>query len=464
MKKFFRYALLFAAAGMVSLSFTSCGDDNDDPDNGRVTIQASVLQSAFDNYVDNIIYTNYEDLQSAAEELHTACNALYNEKIAGTVSQTTIDNACAKFKIARRLWEQSEAFLYGPATDDGLDPHTDSWPLDQTEMAQALTNAGIIEALNGSNAAEYLDSHNDEFQSTLGYHGLEFILFRNGANRTAASFNADYEDAEGLNRLSDDNDQNATLLKTVTTREEAAFANAVSEDLRNATKLLAFEWDGSSTLKAAITANSPWYWNRSIYTSGSNHDFTAGKSYGERVDGIGSGFLFDSYQSNFSNVLIGGCQNICQEVHTQKLGQAYRVATGHPEVGEEGEDAADYIESPYSKRSFIDYRDNIYGIRNVLYGVRGTRDAANSDTESTVSPANNSFMAILNQYYPDAASLNSALTNALTTLTSAVNSGTAFIDDPANAQVKSCMDAVEALDDALQAASTWLTTNVDVAN
>lgn len=463
MKKLTKFAMMFLC-GAFALGFTSCSDDDDNNDNDRVAIPAATLQTAFDNYVNNIIYQNYEELQSAAEELHTACNALYNEKVAGTVSQATIDNACAKFKIARRLWEQSEAFLYGPATDDGLDPHTDSWPLDQTEMADALTDAGIIEALNGSNAAEYLDSHNDQFQSTLGYHGLEFILFRNGANRTAAALNAEYEDADGLNRLSDDNNSNATKLKTVTTREEAAFANAVSEDLRNATKLLAYEWDGSATLKAAITANSAWYWNRSIYTSGSNHDFTAGKCYGARVDGIGSGFLFSTFQDNFSNVLIGGCQNICQEVHTQKLGQAYRVATNQAQVGEDGPDAADYIESPYSKRSFIDYRDNILGIRNVLYGVRGTRDASTSDVESTVSPANNSFMAILNQYYPDAASLNSALTNALTTLTSAINSGKAFIDAPGDAQVKSCMDAVEALDTALQAASSWLTANVDVEN
>lgn len=462
MKKFFRYALLFAAAGVMSTGFTACSDDDDN--NERVSIPAATFDTAFDNYINNIVNANYEDLQTAAEQLHVACANLYAKKQAGQVEQSDIDAACAAFKVARRYWEQSEAFLYGPATDDGLDPHTDSWPLDQTEMADALTNPSVIAGITGENPAKYVNDNNDQFQSTLGYHGLEFVLFRNGQNRTAAAFNAEYEDAEGLNRLSSDNTANAAKLRTVTMLQEAAFANAVSADLRNATKLLAYEWDGSATLKDYISQNASWYWDRSIYTTGANHDFTAGACYSARVNGIGSGFLFSSWQSNLSNVLLGGCQNICQEVHTQKLGQAYRVAIGHPEQGEEGEDAADYIESPYSKRSFIDYLDNIYGIRNVLYGVRGTRDAAVNDEESSVTPASNSFMAILNRYYPEASSLNSALNNAITTLNHARLSDHKFIDAPDDPQVKACMDAVEALDNALSAAASWVTANVDVAN
>ncbi len=485
MKKLFHYALLFVAAGVLSLGFASCSDDDDDDSSAseRVAIPATALQSAFNNYVNNIVYTNYEDLQAAAADLQEACAQLYNEKVAGNVTQPTIDDACGKFKIARRYWEQSEAFLYGPATDDGLDPHTDSWPLDQTELADALTDAGVIEAINGNNAAEYLDANNDKFQSVLGYHGLEFILFRNGANRTAAAFNATMEDGSGLNTKGSNVEENRSKLQTVTTLNEAAFAKAVSEDLRNATKLLAYEWDGNSTLKNFITNNCSWYWKRSIYTDQSTHDFTTGMSYGARVNGLkssGSGYLFDSWQADLSNVLLGGCQSICQEVHTQKLGQAYRVATGSG--GDE--DAGDYIESPYSKRSFQDYQDNIYGIRNVLYGQRGTRDAANSNTESTVTPQSGSFMAILNQYYTqgyttelkdedgnptgetatgNATTLRQALETALSTLEAAKNSGTAFIDKPEDAQVLRCINAVTALDNQLQVAAAWVTANVDIA-
>ena len=31
---------------------------------------------------------------------------------------------------AREPWETSEAFLFGPVADKGLDPNMDSWPLD----------------------------------------------------------------------------------------------------------------------------------------------------------------------------------------------------------------------------------------------------------------------------------------------------------------------------------------------
>ena len=68
------------------------------------------------------------------------------------------------------------------------------------------------------------------------------------------------------------------------------------------------------------------------------------------------------------NIFVGGCSSICQEVYTQKLGQAYRVATGNGGTTEDGEaESRDYIESPYSKRSFIDYQDNIYSGQADVY-------------------------------------------------------------------------------------------------
>ena len=70
--------------------------------------------------------------------------------------------------------------------------------------------------------------------------------------------------------------------------------------------------------------------------------------------------MFKTWQETVSNIISGGCSDIAQEVFTQKLGQAYRVAAGQGE----GDDAIDYIESPYSKRSFQDYQDNIYSIKH----------------------------------------------------------------------------------------------------
>jgi imelysin family protein len=129
----------------------------------------------------------------------------------------------------------------------------------------------------------------------------------------------------------------------------------------------------------------------------------------------------------------------------KKLGQAYRKATGTGTA----EDAADYIESPYSKRSFQDYQDNIYSIKNSLYGVRGT--------ENVTTPANNSVMKFLQKSnYPKYAELNNALNDAINALQTAKTSGVAFIDNPGHAQVKTCIEKVDALNEALNEAGKWV--------
>ncbi len=123
-----------------------------------------------------------------------------------------------------------------------------------------------------------------------------------------------------------------------------------------------------------------------------------------------------------------------QEVYTQKLGQAYRVATGHGGTTEDGEaESRDYIESPYSKRSFIDYQDNIYSIKNSLYGTR--------DVNAT-TPVANSLMTIMKKYnYSGYSALNTALDEAIAALESAKKSGIAFVDNPVHMlQVKTCID------------------------
>lgn len=460
MKNFTKLATMLLC-GTFALGFTACSSDDDD-NNTEVTINPvptvnlsssstfqDSLQAATSDYLNKIVFTTYKNLQESAATLHEKCQALYAAKQAGDVSQTTIHEACEAFKEARRYWEQSEAFLYGPATDDGIDPHMDSWPLDQSQMTQAMNSSAVIAGITGSNAAQYVYENNKYFDSTLGFHGLEFVLFRNGAERTADAYNAQYETFTGMT--------------SVTTLSEAAFAAAVSGDLQNMTKLLEYEWDGDATCKSYILNNASWVLGSSQYADHTTGNFTSGNTYGYnyftlKLTGA------NTWNYSLANILDGGCSNICQEVYTQKLGQAYRVATNqgtfHIEDGDTIWDARDYIESPYSKRSFQDYQDNIYGIRNVLYGALGTYSNGVANENVTIQP--NSFMAIMQRHYPDYATLNNALTTAISTLEAAKQSGKAFVDYPGDDQVKACIDAVEALDDALGDAAEWAQLNMKV--
>lgn len=153
---------------------------------------------------------------------------------------------------------------------------------------------------------------------------------------------------------------------------------------------------------------------------------------------------YNSWQGTVRQIFVGGCSNICAEVADQKLGQAYRTATGSGS----SEDSRDYIESPYSHRSFIDYQDNIYSIKNTLYGTR--------DVNAT-SPAEHSLLNLLKAMnYSGLNDLTAALNNAIQALETAKNSGKSFVEAPGAQHVKDCIDAVSALDEELNKAGDWV--------
>ncbi len=424
MKKTFKSAMFLMATAVLSVGFASC-DSNDDPENGTV-VNASELKSVSQTYVNDVVYPTYQALAENCKTLNEACNALYQHASAGSWSQADVDAACEAFKNARREWERSEAFLYGAATDNEIDPHIDSWPLDHGQLISALNSSTLLAGIHGSDAAKFLYEKQGDFESVIGFHGLEFVLFRNGANRTV--------DALKTN----DTETGMTSVKGI---DELAFAAAVSGDIYNMTSLLYYGWTADATTGSWLKSNCKWTLDNTKHAGLSS----ANIGYGQfLLNATGSNAFFQTWQETLENVLKGGCSNICQEVYTQKLGQAYNVAT----TGVENEDQSrDYIESPYSKRSFTDYQDNIYSIKNVLYGTR--------DITAT-APVANSLMTVMKTYdYTGYSALSTALDEAIAALQTAIDSKVAFVDDPGNARVKTCIEKINKLDDELNNASAW---------
>lgn len=429
MKKTFKKAILFMAAMALPLGFASCSDDNNSSD-GSTIVSASELSTATTNYVNDIVYPTYKDLADNCKTLNEACENLYAKATAGTMTQADIEAACEAFKNARREWERSEAFLYGAATDNEIDPHIDSWPLDHDQMVNALNNSDVIAGIHGANAAKYVYDNNGSFESVLGFHGLEFVLFRNGKSRTVADFQAN-ETEEGM-----------TSVKGI---DELAFVAAVSGDLRNMTSLLYYGWTAETTLGTWLSDNCKWVLDNTKYAGLCSEKIGYGQFL---LNATGEKAFFPTWQETIENILVAGCSNICQEVYTQKLGQAYRVAIGQGGTTDEGEkESIDYIESPNSKRSFIDYQDNLYSIKNTLYG---TRDI------SATTPTSTSLMAIMQKYnYSGYSALNTALNEAIAALETAKNSGIAFVDNPAHIQVRDAIEKINTLDDELNNAGNW---------
>lgn len=440
MKKIQKLALSFMMGGL-ALCFASCSSDDDStfdlPEVGQATttINSSdlAMQKTTKAYVENVVYPTYQALAKNSRDLYNTCTTLYKAAEAGTMTQSQIDAACEAFKNARREWERSEAFLYGSASDNNIDPHIDSWPLDHEGLVSVLTNASLIAGFKSETPEKFVSEKNELFQSVLGFHGMEFVLFREGKNRTVSAFKAN-ETEEGM-----------TSVKGI---DELAFLAAVAGDVKNMTAMLEFTWMGNA---ASNETKQVLEDNKYVFSSMRNNGLAANGTmcFGEFLLTPAQTTGYKSWPGTINQIFVGGCSNICNEVQEQKLGQAWRVLNGQGGTTEDGEkESRDYIESPYSHRSFIDYKDNLYSIKNTLYGTR--------DIDAT-TPAANSIMSLLSSLnYPDLSKLQSALTEALKSLDDATKAQGYFVADPGSAAVKNAIDKIKNLDDELNAAGKWI--------
>ena len=434
MKKIFKTATLLMAACMMTTGFTACSSDDDNDNNSTASVadeQNTAIETLTRQYLSSVVYPTYGSLANECETLYNQISALKAKLKAGTtVSQAEIDAICASYKTARNYWEQSEAFLYGAASDFEIDPHIDTWPLDVPTLGADLADDAKIARLDAADGIEY--ARTSLTAENLGFHGIEFIFFRDGANRQAAFFNNDAEET----------DADIKAKGKVTAKEEVIFATAVAGDLRDKCFQLDVAWN-----PAADNAHK----TRVAECAKTSSDFETkvsknGLTYGENLTAVNTGnSTYNSWKKVAEEMLVGGCSNICAEVADQKMGQAYRAATGAAEA----DDDPNYIESPYSHNSFNDFYGNIMSIQNSLYNnVEGTSATATS------------LMAYLQKYNAkEAATLQTKLTAALAALKACQNSGRAFVEAPGAPAVKTAMDAIEELDAELNTAADWILKN-----
>ena len=147
-------------------------------------IQSCNSESEFrqiaESYVNNVVLPTYKEL---AEKIVTLNNAIRD--FAANPSNAGFEKACQAWLDARAPWETSEAFLFGPVADLGLDPNMDSWPLDQDAIVNILKN-GNFSSLNWSGEYDEDDEAIEAAQNVRGFQTLEFLLFKNGAPRKVA--------------------------------------------------------------------------------------------------------------------------------------------------------------------------------------------------------------------------------------------------------------------------------------
>ena len=178
----------------VPIALTSCSDD----DNALTPSQQQDIElvELTEQYLNATVIPTYTLLANGTDTLYHKLDSLRTVAWAGgTITADAISDVAAVFLRARSNYELSEAFLFGAASDFGIDPHIDSWPLDLDQLRSALLNTSTIEALrtdDGTIAGTSLGS------SVLGFHGIEYVLFRNGQSRTDLNGSRENRNGDGV--------------------------------------------------------------------------------------------------------------------------------------------------------------------------------------------------------------------------------------------------------------------------
>ncbi len=377
-----KIVLGLAVMGLV-ITMTSCGNTTEEENNET---KAAIV----DQYLSHTVYPTYSALANKTGELVSALKTLQSNRTDANVAA-----ACTVFLEAREQWEKSEAFLFGAASDFGIDPHIDSWPLDEDGFNTMMSNTQQMQALAGDDgdiyAGDYLGN------ALLGFHGIEYILFANGQPK-AASLISDLH---------------------------MTYAVAVAGDLRNRCFQLEVSWMGDKADASHVARVEELELNSTV--NGSSF------SYGDNMRNAGKAGSTYSSMTQALLAIVDGCRSIADEVGTSKIGKPHN-----------GEDPT-YIESPYSQKSITDFYDNIISIQNsYMGGIQSERNESKS--------LHNYIQTI------DAdldARVITAINNALTAIQ---NMKAPFVNNFTDASAGAASEACQAVDEVLAEVSSKLRT------
>ena len=307
-------------------------------------------------------------------------------------TQAALDQACQDWKTARADWENTEAFLFGAADVYSIDPHTDTWPVAANDLADVLRDPQAM-----GNLDNFIKTANS---GILGYHGLEYVLFRQGQPRQISQI----------------------------TNLEYDYICAVAKDLYCATATLEAAWDSKeSNAERQQIAKEYVSSHLAIDDDGNQEGALEGfQNYGKAFKTPGTGDWETALDATLE--IISGCQDIIGEVGQSKIGLPYT-----------GEDAT-YIESPYAYNSITDFYDNIVSCKNALYGKKG---ATTPDEKSLIyfcQHADNTALAA------QAGNVTAKLDAALSKINGMKAPFAIYFND---ASCKTAIDALGELDDAL---------------
>lgn len=396
-----------SACALMLCSISACSD-NDSPDTPATDKQEEILKPIVEDYVNLTVVPTYEALADATIRLAELCDAMCEAGPSG-LTTAQIKAAGDQWIAARKYWELSEAWLYGPADIYSIDPHIDTWPLDKTAMNAMLNNPAQMALISDrESAANFV---NNLGQGLLGFHAIEYMLFE-PANTTT-----DTTSPRPASRF---------------TQNELYYLAAVADDLRNCCVRLEASWTDESKLSTA---------KRELLE---NAEMSYDINYGSYMKQAGqAGSIYRSYAAAIQEILVGA-QDIADEVGNQKIGNP---------IGSGTEADPDYIESPYALNSITDFTDNIRSVRNAYMGYQTT----DNDGETYIKPVGHSISGYIRTIDPQLDTrVREAIDNAIACIEAmrepfASTSQQASYREINLKAVDACNDLMDILDEVIEA-------------
>ncbi|WP_319591287.1 imelysin family protein [uncultured Draconibacterium sp.] len=299
---------LFLAGGL-ALFTVACSESDDVTD---TDLQDEMITEVITDYTSKTVIKTYENMASNAISLFDVIQNFNTE-----LNDEEVEGAAEAWKATREYWEKSEAFLFGPAAFNNLDPLLDSWPLDKDQLDQVLAD---VEDETITMSSDYV--RNSLGASLRGFHAVEYLLFRDGAARSAASFST----------------------------AELTYLQAVAQVLAEDCTTLEAWWTGAENLtieKQNLLATA---------------EIEVGDAFGNEL--INAGLSGSRYVSQYAALeeIIQGAMDIADEVGNAKI--ADPVESGN---------VLD-VESWYSWNSLTDFVNNINSIENAYLGGLSEND------------------------------------------------------------------------------------------
>lgn len=284
-------------------TLSSCSKENSNAPAGP----SEELSKAMTNSLDLIYYYN-SLTAAAADTVHEKINALTY----GQMTQQQLNDAAKAFLSMRLHYEQTEGFFLGPNSHFDVDADINKWPLDHQVFDQLMSSGDDFSSVSS------LPS------SIVGFHGLEYILYRNGKVRPVAD---------------------------VTSRE-LKYAKTLMNDLRLRLLQTRCGWTAQDVkLKELLKAN--------------HLPFTAPDGTDYRT------YMLKTYTTKqlAAALLTGdhGMGGLSDELAYTKLSRPYTTDET-------------YIESPYSMTSLDDLERNLSSISNIWYGLPLKKGSASFHT------------------------------------------------------------------------------------